>query len=537
MEPLAIDLRHAPRTPLTDAHLDLIRAAGDVVRFPAGAIIADAGTPIDAFFLLEEGEAELVNPRTGERAVPSTLSPGQYLGELGLLSGGAWTFPQRAVVDSTFVRVPRADMLRLMARVPEMSDIIVNVYAGRRRAQFEGGQSALTLVAPDDDLALRKAASFLLRNRIPVRTLALDDPEAIALLDRLGRPRSPVCVFGQDQVLEAPTPRELARLVGLDRPLTGEAAFDLVIVGGGPAGIAAAVYAGAEGLRALVVEDAVIGGQAGSSSRIENYMGFPTGIGGADLCFRGEIQATRLGTRFVMPRRVEAVARQGEQYVLSLDDGEEVVTTAVVIATGVRYRRLALDRLQAFEGSGIYYAATDLEARWCFREEVIVIGGGNSAGQAAMFLRGSARHVHVLIRGASLASSMSSYLSSRLEQDPCITLHFHTEAVELHGDEHLEAVTTRNKQTGEETRRNVAAMFVMVGAAPNTAWLKDLVELDDKGFVVTGHEESPFATSTPGLFAVGDVRAGSVKRVASAVGEGSVVISAVWTYVRAMKAT
>ncbi|MEN0068095.1 MAG: FAD-dependent oxidoreductase, partial [Myxococcota bacterium] len=415
METLAIDLRHTPRTPLDDAHLELIRACGERVTFSAGELIADAGTPIDAFFLLEEGEAELVNPRTGERAVPSTLKPGQYLGELGLLSGGTWTFPQRACVDCIFVRVPRLEMLRLMARVPEMSDIIVNVYAGRRRAQFEAGQSALTLIAPDSDLTLRRAASFLLRNRIPVRTLPLDDPEAEALLGRLSLPRAPVAIFGRDRIIDEPTPRELARLVGLDQPLTGESAFDVVIVGGGPAGIAAAVYAGAEGLRALVVEDSVIGGQAGSSSRIENYMGFPTGISGADLCFRGEIQATRLGTRFVMPRRVDAVESHHQGYCLTLDDGEQVHASAVVIATGVQYRRLALDRLAELEGNGIYYAATDLEARWCGHEEVIVIGGGNSAGQAAMFLRGSVRHVHVLIRGGSLSSSMSSYLSSRLE--------------------------------------------------------------------------------------------------------------------------
>ncbi|MEM6930392.1 MAG: FAD-dependent oxidoreductase, partial [Myxococcota bacterium] len=485
MERLAIDLRHTPRTPLAASHIELIREVGEVVTFEAGALIADAGTPIDAFYLLEQGEAELVDPRTGGRAVPSTLKPGQYLGELGLLSGGAWTFPQRAVVDSTFVRIPREDMLRLMARVPEMSDIIVGVYAGRRRAQFEGGQSALTLVAPDQDLALRRAASFLLRNRIPARTLALDDPETRALLDDLGLPRAPVAIFGRD-VIEDPSPRELARLTGLDRPLTGAGTFDVVIVGGGPAGIAAAVYAGAEGLKALVVEDSVIGGQAGSSSRIENYMGFPTGISGADLCFRGEIQATRLGTRFVMPRRVEAIARDEAGYRLTLNDGETVRALAVVIATGVQYRRLGLPRLAELEGNGVYYAATDLEARWCSRHEVVVIGGGNSAGQAAMFLRRSAHHVHVLVRGGSLAASMSSYLSSRLEQDPKITLHFHTEAAELHGEERLEAVTTRNKQTGELHRQPAVAMFVMVGAAPNTRWLADMVELDAKGFVITG---------------------------------------------------
>jgi thioredoxin reductase (NADPH) len=297
------------------------------------------------------------------------------------------------------------------------------------------------------------------------------------------------------------------------------------------------VYAGAEGLCALVVEDIAIGGQAGTSSRIENYMGFPTGISGADLVWRGEVQAMKFGTRFSMPKRVVRLEQLGDKsFCASFDGGQHVRARAVVVATGVQYRRLPIERLQRLEGAGIYYAATEIEARYCKGTDAIVIGGGNSAGQAAMFLSRSARCVRVLVRGASLAASMSSYLSSRLDADPGIEIEFGAEVTALHGAEHLEAVTIRDVKTGATRVVETGALFIMVGALPNTEWLSGLVQLDDKGFVITGSgagtSTSPYATSRPGIFAVGDVRAGSVKRVASSVGEGSVVISKVWEFVR-----
>ncbi|RZK87459.1 MAG: thioredoxin-disulfide reductase, partial [Methylobacterium sp.] len=313
-------------------------------------------------------------------------------------------------------------------------------------------------------------------------------------------------------------------------------AFDVLIVGGGPAGVAAGVYAGAEGLRALVVEDVAIGGQAGTSSRIENYMGFPTGISGADLVWRGEVQAMKFGTRFAMPRRVAKLERlEDGDFCATFENGQRVRGRTVVVATGVQYRRLPIDRLEAFEGAGVYYAATDIEARYCRNAETVVIGGGNSAGQAAMFLSRSARHVRLVVRGQSLAASMSQYLSSRLEADPAITIEYGSEVSALHGNDRLEAVSVRSVADGTVRLVVTCAVFVMVGAAPNTRWLSGLIALDDHGFVLTGEAvgaTSPYATSHPGIFAVGDVRAGSVKRVASSVGEGSVVISKVWDYVR-----
>ncbi|MEM1349699.1 MAG: NAD(P)/FAD-dependent oxidoreductase, partial [Myxococcota bacterium] len=294
-------------------------------------------------------------------------------------------------------------------------------------------------------------------------------------------------------------------------------------------------YAGSEGLCALVVEDTAVGGQAGTSSRIENYMGFPTGISGADLCWRGEVQAIKFGTRFAIPRRAVALSRLGDgTFCVEMRDGSRVCTKAIVVATGVQYRRLGLERLEEFEGAGVYYAATDLEARFCKNTEAVVIGGGNSAGQAAMYMSRTAAHVHVLVRGDSLASSMSAYLLERLDRDPRITVHLNTECVGLDGEEALRCVVIRDKKTDERLTIDTRALFVMIGAKPYTDWLSGLVELDEKGFVKTGAQvggRSTYETSCRGVFAVGDVRSGSTKRVASSVGEGSVVISKVWDHV------
>ncbi|MGF1464398.1 MAG: FAD-dependent oxidoreductase [Maricaulaceae bacterium] len=536
MESLAQDLRVMVRTPLSPAHVEALRAAGEEVTFEPGDLVARVGEPMDAFFYVLEGEIEVADPHTGERRVPSTLGPSQFTGEIAFLSGGVNTLPLRACQPTRALRVDRPVMLDLMAKIPEMSDIIITVYAARRRRMLEQGNSSLTVIGADANRELRRIAAFAGRNRIPLTTLELGSPEARALCDRLGcSPDKPVVVFGDNQVLDAPSPDQIAKLLRLDLALTCGSVVDVLIVGGGPSGVAAGVYAGAEGLEALVVEELAIGGQAGTSSRIENYMGFPTGISGADLVWRGEIQAMKFGTHFAMPRRVTTLSQDPDGlYKATLDNGVMVGARAIVVATGVQYRRLPLDRLADFEGAGVYYAATDTEARYCRDAEVVVIGGGNSAGQAAMFLSRSASHVHVLVRGNSLAASMSSYLSSRLEADPAITLHYHTEMTALHGADDLNAITVRDKAKGETRQMACCAAFIMVGAAPNTGWLSGLVELDAKGFVKTGPDvgqDNPFAASRPGVFAVGDVRAGSVKRVAAAVGEGSVVISKVWEHV------
>ena len=531
MESLARDLAEMQRTPLSEEHVRRIRRIARERTWRAGEIVQRPGEPADAFVYVEEGEIEVLDPYTGRREVDATLGPGQFMGEVAFLSGGTWFLSMRAVTDVRAIEAPREAMLELMRDVPEMSDIVVTVFSARRRRVIEAGDSALTLVGAEADRELRRIAAFVGRNRIPARVYELGSEEAATLARRCGvEDGLPFVVFGEGEVIADATPRAVARHLGIDLELGSGEAVDVLVVGGGPAGVAAGVYAGAEGLSALVIEDLTVGGQAGTSSRIENYMGFPTGISGADLCWRGEVQAMRFGTRFAVPRRAARIERQDEGFCVTLEDGDRICARAVIVATGVQYRRLPLDRLEAFEGAGVYYAATDVEARFCRNAEVAVIGGGNSAGQAAMFLSRTARHVHVLVRGEELASSMSDYLLSRLEREPRVTIHHRTEVTALHGEGALEAVTIRDRMAGEDWRLGTGALFVMVGAAPNTDWLSDLVALDDKGFVLTGPEAGAaltFATSVPGIFAVGDVRAASVKRVASAVGEGSVVISQV----------
>ena len=538
MEQLAMDIENTPRRPLAPEHLAAIRDIGTERRLPEGDMLAVPGQPMDEFVLIEEGEVELVDAVTGERSNRFTLGPGQYAGEISFLNNGVWGVHMRAARDTCIVAVPREAMLTLMARVPEMSDIIVQVFAGRRRRIFEGDEGALSLIGADGDRDLMRLESFVARNRIPVARPELGSEEATTALRAAGLPTDRPAALFAGKRLDDPTPRGVARLMGLDMPLSEEGVFDVAIVGGGPAGIAAAVYAGAEGLSGIVIENEVIGGQAGSSSRIENYMGFPTGISGGDLAWRGEIQAMRLGTRFVMPRTVVGITRDddadGTLYRLHLDDGEDVCARTVVIATGVQYRRLPVEGLERFEGAGVYYAATDIEARFCRGTQIAVVGGGNSAGQAAMFLSRAADHTHVLVRNEGLGETMSAYLSSRLEADPSITIHPYTEVTALRGDDVLEGIELRDTRDDARRELPVGAVFTMIGAAPNTDWLRGTVELNEKGFVPTGAEvgaASPYATGAPGVFAVGDVRLGSVKRVASGVGEGSVVISHVWNHV------
>lgn len=537
METIAFDLRQTKRTPLAEEHIALLKKIGKAKYYDFGAMIMNAGDVIDRFIWVESGEIEVVNPRTGERQIPDTLGPGQFVGDVAFLNGGTISISMRAAQPTRVIEVPRLDMLTLMSSVPEMSDIIIAVFAARRRRQLEHSDvNMLQLIGLEQSKELRQIAAFASRNRIPFSAVELTSPQAAHIATICGiKAGEPAVIYGHDTVVPDPSPEKIATLLGLNLDIGFNAVVDVLIIGAGPAGVAAGVYAGAEGLSALVIEDIAIGGQAGTSSRIENYMGFPTGISGADLVWRGEIQAMKFGTRFAMPHRVGSLAKRGEIFCAVLSDGREILAKSVVVATGVQYQRLALPRLEEFEGAGIYYAATDMEARYCRGGPVIVVGGGNSAGQAAMFLSRSASHVHLLVRGASLALSMSDYLLSRLQTEPKVTIHLNSSATELHGDSTLEGVTVKNAVSGQSTRIAAGGLFLMVGARPNTDWLRGLVALDEKGFIQTGdvaQATSMYATSMPGVFAVGDVRAGSVKRVASSVGEGSVVISAVWAHVQ-----
>src|SRR5580693_10140355 len=387
METIGNDLRQMQRIPLAASHVDALRAAGKEVTHSGGEFLSRAGDPMDRFIYIEDGEIEVVNPYTNERHLPFTLGPTQFMGEISLLNGGAWSMSMRAVRETRVIEVPREATLTLMSRIPEMSDIIITVFSARRRRMLDDRAGTLRLIGEDEDRDVRRIAEFASRNRIPYTSLPLGSAEAEATAQGCSIPAAqPAVIFGRNVVVTDPTPNKVARLLGLNLDFRDDEEFDVLIVGGGPAGVAAGVYAGAEGLCALVVEDIAIGGQAGTSSRIENYMGFPTGISGADLVWRGEVQAMKFGTRFAMPRRVVLLEKLfDDNFCATFDTGERVRGKAVVVATGVQYRRPPLDRLADFEGAGIYYAATEMEARYCKGTEAVIVGGGNSAGQAAMF--------------------------------------------------------------------------------------------------------------------------------------------------------
>lgn len=539
METLGQDLETMRRVPLAPEHVAAICEIGGERHYKAGDIVMDIGEAMDRFVYVVEGEIEVVDPHTGERLLPSSLGPTQFLGEIGFLNGGTNIMRMRAAVDTKVIEAPRGAMLALMGRVPELSDHLITVFAARRRKQFELRNDTIKVIGADRDAQVQAVERFLSRNRIPFQSYDMDasDRETASMCSLLGH--QPGVILAASKRLDDPTPRKVAQYLGLDLGICSQRTYDLLIVGGGPAGVAAAVYAGSEGIGALVIEDTAVGGQAGTSSRIENYMGFPTGISGTDLTFRGQVQAMKFGTRFVMPRRVEGLSRREDGALCAtLDDGDEICARAVLVATGVQYRRLPLDRLEELEGAGVFYSATEMEARFCGNTEAVVIGGGNSAGQAAMFLSRAAAHVHLVVRAGSLAASMSSYLSQRLEADPRVTIHYHSEVTALHGETWLDGITLK---TGDsEQRIDARALFIMIGAAPNTGWLSGLAQTDEKGFVLTGAaagQTDDYATTAPGIFAVGDVRAGSVKRVASAVGEGSVVVSRIWQYLEDLATT
>lgn len=534
METIGSDLAEMQRTPLAPSHVAAIREAGREVNYAAGKLLVRPGDPVDRFVYIEEGEIEVLNPFTGKRLLPATLGPTQFLGEISFLSGGNWSFQLRAARDTRMIEVPRAQMLQLMAHIPEMSDIIITVFAARRRWQLESSKNSLVLLGEEVDRNVRRIAAFASRNRIAYTSLALGSAEAKTVASSCAvSPERPAVIFGRDLVVTDPTPEKIARLLGFNRDFVDNETVDMLIVGAGPAGVSAGVYAAPRAWRRWLSKiprsAARPAHRAVSKTTWASQQAYR-----ARTSSGAEVQAMKFGTRFAMPLRVDRLEwHQDGLFSATFDNGQTVRAHAVVVATGVQYRRLPIERLAEFEGSGIYYAATENEARFCRDGEVVVIGGGNSAGQAAMFLSRVARHVRLLVRGKSLANSMSNYLSTRLDADPAISIEYGAQVVQLHGKDQLEAVTVR-QEGKEDVRIPARGMFVMVGAAPNTGWLADLVQLDDKGFVLTGasaHVESPYGTSCPGIFAVGDVRAGSVKRVASSVGEGSVVISKVWEHV------
>ncbi len=531
---------------LTSAQIARIAHIGSEHELRAGELLFDEGDREVPFHVVLDGEVEIVHPR-GALEEPITVhGRGEFTGEISMLSDRRSLVRARARTAVRAIRVERPQLHRLVQTDAELSELLMRAFILRRMGLLAGGLGDAVVVGSQHSAATLRVQEFLTRNGHPYRYVDVDrDRQFQSLLDdfHVTVADVPVLICRGERVLKNPTNTEVAECLGFNSALEPGAIHDVVICGAGPGGLAAAVYAASEGLDVIVIEEGSPGGQAGTSSKIENYLGFPTGISGQALAARALSQAEKFGAKITVARGVSRLHCDEVPFRVELAGGESVRAKAIVIATGAQYRKLDLPNLERFEGVGVYYSATYVEAQRCDMEEVIVVGGGNSAGQAATFLARSSRHVHILIRGAGLASSMSRYLIQRIEETPNITLHRRTQIIALEGTEHLESVTWSSDATDERTARPIRHVFAMTGAKPNTDWLSGCLALDENGFVCTGTDLTPqrlkqdewplargpylFETSRPRVFAVGDVRASSVKRVASAVGEGSVCIQLV----------
>ncbi|MBV8206388.1 MAG: FAD-dependent oxidoreductase [Acidobacteria bacterium] len=509
----------------------------------AGEVLVELGDGEIPVFVVVAGELEIVRPSFTQETLIRVIGPGRFTGEINTLSGRHAFARVRARLDSEVIQIPRPGLLALVQTDAELGEILMRAFILRRAELLAQGLGDATLVGSSHSADTLRIKEFLTRNGHPYAYIDVErDPDIDGVLGRFHVSQSdmPVLICRAQSVLRNPGNREIARCLGFNDAVDESRIRDLVIVGAGPAGLAAAVYGASEGLDVLQLETYSPGGQAGSSSRIENYLGFPTGITGNELAARAYTQAQKFGAQMLLTTGTRLACNR-RPYVIELEDGVRVPARTVVIATGARYRKLPIRSLARFEGAGVYYGATFIEAQLCRGDEVIVVGGGNAAGQAAVFLSQNTKHVYLFVRGSGLADTMSKYLIRRIEETPGITLLPHTEIVDLAGEDHLERVTWRDNQTGKTENRNIAHVFVMTGAEPNTAWLEGCVALDPKGFIKTGIDLSPedlaaahwplarrpylLETTLPAVFAAGDVRAGNVKRVASAVGEGSIAIS------------
>ena len=524
-----------------------IATFGSEVAVEAGQMLYRAGDDPPNFFVVIEGEVEIVR-EGGDEVVVATHGPGRFIGELNLLTGQRPYLSARVSRSGRVLSVEPDAFRRLMSIKPDLSDTIFQAFVARREMLRAGlAAGAIRLIGSRfsrEALALRAYAN---RQRLPHTWIEIEDLEDVGVyLAAVGaRPEDVPVVVMPTVVLRRATPGEFAALLGLTYTSVPGSVVDLVVVGTGPGGLAAAVYGASEGLDTISLDAVASGGQAGSSSRIENYVGFPNGISGGDLTARAAIQAIRLGARLNAPCEAVGLRVEDGFHIVVLADGSQIATRAVIVASGARYRRLEVDELERFEGAGVYYAATELEARLCRGSSVGVVGGGNSAGQAAIYLSQQGSRVTLIVRRRELVETMSQYLVARIEADPHIEVLTHTEVRGLAGAAHLEEITLEHTQSGERQNLGCGGLFCFIGAIPATAWLGDCVSLDRSGFVLTdrslsddhvdsgafgGRDPLPFETSLPGVFAVGDVRLGSMKRVAAAVGEGSSAVRSVHDY-------
>jgi thioredoxin reductase (NADPH) len=528
---------------LIPAQIDRIAAHGRIRSVQPGEVLYEQGDSASSFFVVVSGELEVLRPSGTVETLVTVHRSGQFTGEVGTLSGRRTMFRVRATKPGKVIELDRQHMLTLVQTDAELGEILMRAFILRRAELITAGVGDIVLIGSTYSADTLRIKEFLMRNGHPYSYIDLEhDPDVQNMLDsfHIAASEIPVVICRGQVALRNPSKQEIADCLGFNESINQTQVRDLIIIGAGPSGLAAAVYGASEGLDVLVVETGSPGGQAGSSSKIENYLGFPTGISGQELASRAYLQAQKFGAEILITRGVRLLCDH-KPYAVEVENGARIPARTVVIATGAAYRKPQCEKLPRFEGVGVYYAATPMEAQLCDGEEVIIVGGGNAAGQAAVFLAKSAKRIHMLVRSANLVDKMSRYLIRRIEETPNIVIQPYTEIMALQGDDHLESVGWRNNQTGLTEEHMIRHVFLMTGADPNTGWLDGCIALDSKGFIKTGLDLSPetlsaahwpltrqpylLEASLPGIFAVGDVRGGSIKRVASAVGEGSIAIS------------
>jgi thioredoxin reductase (NADPH) len=529
---------------LTPAQIERIAVRGHARGIRTGEVLIEAGAQTVPFFVVTSGQVDILLPSGMSETLVAVHGPGQFTGEVNMLSGRPALLRARASEAGEVIELDREHFLALVQTDSELSELMMRAFILRRVELIAHGFGDVVLVGSNHCSGTLRVKEFLTRNGHPYSYIDLDyDADVQVLLDRFHVTVAdvPVVICRGEVVLRNPSNQQIADCLGFNEGIDQTHIRDVVVVGAGPAGLAAAVYAASEGLDVLVLETNAPGGQAGSSSKIENYLGFPTGISGQALAGRAYTQAQKFGAQVVIAKGAKQLVCDRKPYAIEIDGRGRVPARTIIIATGAAYRKPSLDNLSQFEGAGVYYGATFMEAQLCRDEEVVVVGGGNSAGQAAVFLAQTTKRVDMLVRSSGLAESMSRYLVRRIEQNPAIVLRTNTEIVALEGSNHLERVRWRDHQSGSIETRDIRHLFLMTGAVPSTQWLEGCVALDGKGFIKTGPDLSqedltavrwPLArvphlleTSLPGVFAVGDVRGGNIKRVASAVGEGSIAVS------------
>ncbi|HZG62087.1 MAG TPA: FAD-dependent oxidoreductase [Rubrobacteraceae bacterium] len=543
------EIRSTRAPTLREDQIDVLSRYGETRDTEVGQVLFRAGALPNYFIVVLEGEVEVVDDFAGEARTMGVFRPGSFVGELNMLSGQAVYLSAVVRKGGSVLTISSERLRKVVTEEPDLSDIILKAFLARRAWGMRTGLG-LRIVGSRHSSDATRLREFAARNRLPHVWIELEeDPKAEALLEKYGvKPsETPVTIWQGEDVLKNPTNTEFARTIGLKVDAPWERAYDLVVVGAGPAGLGASVYGASEGLSTLALESVALGGQAGTSSRIENYLGFPAGLSGFELASRALVQADKFGAQTAVPQEAVSLKREDGYYRIELSEGGEVAARSVIAATGARYRRLDIPRLERFEGVSIHYAATEAEAQRCEGEEVVVVGGGNSAGQAAVYLAGRTPRVYLLIRGDDLSKSMSRYLIDRIRSAGNVELLANTQIRDLLGEDRLDGVVVEDNRSGARRTLGARALFVFIGAEANTSWLEGAVELDERGFVLTGRELDgsaleedawqglsrepyPLETSLPGVFAAGDVRSGSIKRVASAVGEGSMTVRLVHQY-------